>query len=319
MSFRRKRADTKVARVEQAYARDFGVRGDMELGTLLALTGCRTQSELLGLSDVEVRRRVARARPAAPEGATYLQRLLVEQALRPGEEQTLRRLRTEYEDLLRLGWEGGAPRFYYAGSVAKNTANRSSYDLDLVTYFPATAPLTVPDLFRAVERRLRSARLSPERRNVALRVVYKGGFHVDVVPAKTISTDRRFANLYVTSEDTTRQTSIEHHVLLVRSSGLQEVIRVLKLWRTRRKVPIGSFLIELAVARALGPSPSGSLEDRARRVLSFLGTDFATARLVDPANTNNVVSDLLKRTARDSIIRAARSAAAQTNWGDIVG
>jgi len=44
---RRKRGDTHVGTVEEQYSRDFGVRSDMHLDTLLDRTGASSLSDLL--------------------------------------------------------------------------------------------------------------------------------------------------------------------------------------------------------------------------------------------------------------------------------
>ena len=44
---RRKRDDTRVGTIEQRYGRDFGVRSDMALGTLLKRKGKSSLNDLL--------------------------------------------------------------------------------------------------------------------------------------------------------------------------------------------------------------------------------------------------------------------------------
>lgn len=44
---RDKRDDTHVATIEKQYNRDFGVRGDMQLGTLLKQTGQASLNDLI--------------------------------------------------------------------------------------------------------------------------------------------------------------------------------------------------------------------------------------------------------------------------------
>lgn len=44
---RDKRDDTHVATIEKKYDRDFGVRGDMQLGTLLKRTGQQSLNDLI--------------------------------------------------------------------------------------------------------------------------------------------------------------------------------------------------------------------------------------------------------------------------------
>lgn len=44
---RDKRDDTHVQTIEKQYNRDFGVRGDMELGSLLEKTGMKSLNDLI--------------------------------------------------------------------------------------------------------------------------------------------------------------------------------------------------------------------------------------------------------------------------------
>ncbi|MFA4974269.1 MAG: hypothetical protein WC683_16805 [bacterium] len=316
--FRRKRSDTKVASIEEQYGLDLGVRGDMKLGRLLQLTGCETVTDLRSLGSDGIRRRLARARPQPdPQITSYLEHLLVKYALRPQDEEAIRRARAQYEGLLLGGWEGGNPRIRYAGSVAKGTAIRVSYDLDMVLYFPAESAMSISECYEAVERRLRSARRRPKRRNVALRVQHPG-FHVDIVPGKTLKSDSRYANLYVSGARTTRQTSIEQHVAHVREGGLRDVLQILKLWRVRHKVPIGSFAIELATAEALRGYQDPKLDRRVMRVLEFLRDDFQSARLLDPANSNNIISDLVSLHNKRRVAEIAARGCSEDFWKHVV-
>lgn len=47
ITFRRKRNDTRIATIEKKYGRDFGVRGDKELGNFLRETGYPSLTQLL--------------------------------------------------------------------------------------------------------------------------------------------------------------------------------------------------------------------------------------------------------------------------------
>ena len=46
-TFRQKRSDTKIETVEKQYGKDFGVRGDMKLGTFLEKKGYKSLTQLL--------------------------------------------------------------------------------------------------------------------------------------------------------------------------------------------------------------------------------------------------------------------------------
>jgi hypothetical protein len=51
-------------------------------------------------------------------------------------------------------------------------------------------------------------------------------------------------------------------------------------------------------------------------VLGFLSADFSNARLIDPANTNNLVD--LAAGVRQSVVKLAQYCRAQQNWSSIV-
>lgn len=46
-NFRQKRADTQIKSIERTYGKDFGVRGDMKLGTFLNRNGYSSLNKLL--------------------------------------------------------------------------------------------------------------------------------------------------------------------------------------------------------------------------------------------------------------------------------
>jgi hypothetical protein len=167
-----------------------------------------------------------------------------------------------------------------------------------------------------VEARLRAAGHSVIRHNVALRLQYTPGWHVDVVPGRALDGTYEYADLWVSERESTRQTSLKRHIELARS-GDREVVRLLKLWRARHVVPVGSFVLELATARALRGVAGLSLEARLRRVLELLGR-LEDLRLVDPANSANVVTEDLewgrKKAVGEMAVRALSEAWERVVW-----
>ena len=102
-----------------------------------------------------------------------------------------------------------------------------------------------------------------------------------------------------------KRTSLKIHIDLVRHGEAQDVIKILKLWRHRHDIPLGSLVIELATGLALFNNRQTSLEDRVWKVLGWMRDSFAAARLVDPANSNNIVSDDISSSDRAIIVAAA--------------
>ncbi len=254
----------------------------------------------------------------AADRMSYLEEVLEAQRVDGAIEEAFRARRQAIEEGLAGGWAGGAPRFYYGGSFGKKTLIAAHFDLDLVIYFPAGDP---KELYAAVERRLRAAGHAPSRHNVALRLAYTRGLHVDVVPGRALDETYSYADLYANDRDATRRTSLKTHIDLARS-GDRDTIRLLKLWRYRHGVPVGSFVLELAAAHALAGCPQGppaaTLEDKLERVLRFLADSFLHVRLVDPANPDNVVTDDLRESDKALVTSAAQTACRAPGWDWIV-
>jgi hypothetical protein len=170
-----------------------------------------------------------------------------------------------------------------AGSHAKGTALCDS-DIDLFLRFSPDTPGPIS----AIQRSL-ADRFHGQVRNVSVRITYKG-LTVDLVPARNnILWQARF--------NTWLKTDIPLQIRYVRDSGLIDEILALKIWRRRHALRFPSFLMELATIHAR-PKDFPAL-------LHFLATDFPTTRLLDPANSNNVVSDLLTDVEKLRIARRA--------------
>ena len=234
---------------------------------------------------------------------SYLERVLEGQRVGGEVEAAVRARRVEVEKAL----GGFGARFYYGGSFAKRTAIAAAFDLDVVVYFPAGCGDPPREIYEAVEQRLRDAGHVPHRQNVALRIRYTPGWHIDVVPGRAVDEGYEYARLWSSERSAVRQTSLKRHIEMARA-GDREVVRLLKLWRARQAVPVGSFVLELAAARALRGCETGELAERFGRVLRWLAEEFEGARLVDPANSANVVTDDIEWFRKRDIADAARKA-----------
>ena len=230
---------------------------------------------------------------------SYLEEVLESQRLGPEIEAAVRARRAEIEAILRPS----PARIYYGGSFAKHTAIAAAFDLDIVAYFSTGRP---EDLYKSVEARLRAAGRLVFRHNVALRLQSTPGWHVDVVPGRAHDETFEYADLWANDRAATRQTSLKRHIELARAAD-REVVRLLKLWRARHGIPVSSFVLELAAARALREVGALNLDHRFRRVLDLL-TRAEEIRLIDPANSANIVTDDLdwgcKRILAEQALRA---------------
>ena len=174
-----------------------------------------------------------------------------------------------------------------AGSHAKGTDLKDS-DVDI---FLRLSPDT-PGPLSAMQTSL-ADHLHGHVRNVAVRILYEGRF-IDLVPARRRDT---CDVLWQARFNTWLKTDIDKQIRYVRNSGLIDEILALKIWRRRHALRFPSFLMELAAIHA---RPKDF-----RALLHFLATDFPTTRLLDPANSHNVVSDLLTDVEKLRISRRA--------------
>ena len=180
------------------------------------------------------------------DNESYLKRILHDQNLSQNQLTNLRNLRDKIESQLRENLKGG-PKFYYGGSYGKNTLIKASYDLDIVIYWPANSPFTLEELYKGVGSVLQKYWTSPRSKRVGWELSFKGDFHIDVVPGKLSSSDNLYAFLYNSKTKNRFQTSIKNHIDIIRKSGRRDVIRLMKLWKKRKKVPITSFILEQIV------------------------------------------------------------------------
>jgi hypothetical protein len=196
------------------------------------------------------------------------------------------------------------PRIYYGGSYGKKTMIREAFDLDLVVYFPHTDPRALADISGAVHAALVAGRHVVHPQTVALRVLYNGGFHVDVVPGRAEDATFRYANLYKRAQPpTTLRTSLKVHIDAVRKTGLGPIVRLMKLWRLRQGITIKTFALELLVARAMANRQPGDFGAAVVSVLQFIEAQMPTIQLVDPANSANVLE--IPPQQRSSVAEAA--------------
>lgn len=246
----------------------------------------------------------------------YLEGVLQKQVMLQKDVAVLQQLRDKIAGDLRQSF-GTAPHFYYAGSYGKDTMIRESFDLDIVIYFPSTTSASLKDIFTSVHTELVRNGYTVQPKTVALRLAYQGGFHVDVVPGKAQDSTFNFATLFKNEGGgSTLQTSLKVHIDAVRKTGIRECVKLMKLWRLRHKLSWPTFAVEIVVARALNGKRKDDHAACMREVFNFLVGNIMGARLVDPANTNNVVE--MSVADRQAVAQKAAAALHASYWSDIV-
>ena len=70
--------------------------------------------------------------------------------------------------------------------------------------------------------------------------------------------------------------------------------------------------------QALDDERFGQLADNILTVLRYLGSRFESAKVRDPANGKNILSDDISESGRQAIAKAARAALYDENWKKII-
>lgn len=246
----------------------------------------------------------------------YLQRILQREAVDVGPYSPVRSAQIKIEPSIRE-WAGNyLSSVSPSGSFAKGTANNSGTDIDLFISLVQQTPTTLKNIYDTLFKKMTEQGYTPKRQNVSISVKVNG-YSVDLVPAKRQDTYSDDHSLYRRKADTWAKTNVTKHINQVKQGGRINETRVLKLWRNQKGLDFPSFYLELTVINALS-GEYGALSDNVWKVFQYLRDTFPNARVVDPANTNNIISDDLTVAERATIKAAAAQALQANNWNQIV-
>lgn len=205
----------------------------------------------------------------------------------------------------------------YSGSFAKGTANSLSTDVDLFISLKSSTTQTLKQIYESLFGLAQDNGWNPRHQNVSIGVSYSG-IKMDLVPGKIQSGYQNVHSLYKRKTDSWTQTNVKRHIDTVSGSGRTKEIRAIKIWRNLHGISFPSFYLELMVIEGLKGRSTNNLSSNVLHGLNYIGDNLQTKRIVDPANTNNVISDDLSASEKRSIAQQARSSANKQYWKDII-
>lgn len=204
-----------------------------------------------------------------------------------------------------------------SGSYAKHTAINTNFDMDVVIPFKRNQFKTLKEMFEDVngylcelkdDRTTAIEKVSVQRRSINLALNVNGEYlDMDIVPGRELNQhqyeDDFYLNLYDTKAETSTQTNIKKHIeLLIGRAVERDIVKLLKSWKTAKNEDMKSFLVELMILEAFDRDStlaSKKLYDRLYGSLAFISDNITTIRLIDPANSANVVSETLSKTEKE--------------------
>jgi hypothetical protein len=246
----------------------------------------------------------------------YLYAILQREQVDAGAFSPLWNVQTTIQPIIQ-GWAGNLlTAVTPSGSFAKGTANASGTDIDLFISLSTKTNESLKEIYNSLDTTMISKGYTSKRQNVSINVKVNG-YSVDLVPAKRQDTYSDDHSLYRRKADTWTKTNVTAHINFVKLGGRINESRIVKLWRDQRALDFPSFYLELTIINALS-GQFGTLADNVWNVFKYLRDKFLLARIVDPANTNNIISEDLSTTERAKIKAAAEQALKATDWNQIL-
>ena len=246
----------------------------------------------------------------------YLEQILAKYNLGDSEVEPLKKKRAIIEEYVRSKYGAKIATFYYSGSYAKGTAINLKYDLDLCIYFQNNAFSSLADMYNDVYKVL-SEKYPVNKQKVSIGLTY-GNDNIDIVPARKIDNNTDDANLFISTTGGQIKTNIPKHKDYISEAKSRPTIKLMKIWKFQHSIHFKSFVLELLTIRALESCNSNDLGDQVLHVLKFIRDNVENMKLVDPANTNNIVSDLVDSSDKINMKNNAAASLTKKYWREII-
>jgi hypothetical protein len=205
----------------------------------------------------------------------------------------------------------------FSGSLAKGTGVNLGTDADIFISVSSTTPGTLAGLYGTLFNAVSQAGYSARKQNVSIGTTVNG-YKVDLVPGRRQSQHGNDHSLYKSKSNSWTQTNIATHINHITRSNRLDEIRLAKIWRQLHNLDLPSFYLEMAVIDSLKYTTAGNLSANFLKVLDFFRDGFPSTRYVDPANSNNIISDDLNAVQKSAVSSQARLSRNQQTWGGIV-
>lgn len=247
----------------------------------------------------------------------YVESVIARYAVPRGPSSPAEKLGATVEGPLR-SWAGTQlSGLQYSGSYAKETGVRGISDVDVFISLNADTSETLKEIYEKLLALAQKNGWSPRRQNVSVGVTVNGT-RGDLVPGKMQAGQRNYHSLYLRKHDSWKQTNVALHVDSVRNSGRLREIRAIKIWRMLHALEFPSLYLELFTIDALSGHARSTPADNVLHVLRAIGSSLSSKRIVDPANTNNILSNDLTAAEKQLVATQAAKSAGEQRWERII-
>jgi hypothetical protein len=204
-----------------------------------------------------------------------------------------------------------------SGSRAKGTAIDIATDLDLFISLSSTTQNSLKEIYDSLYNRMIEEGITARKQNVSIGVTYQGK-KVDLVPAKRQSQFGNDHSLYRRKADSWTKTNIDTHISRVRQSKRITEIIALKIWRENHGLEFPSILLECFAIDSLYGRSLNAPADNFLYLLRDIQDNIQIRRIVDPSNTNNILSEDLTQMEKKALSDIAQKSLAAPYWDEII-
>lgn len=237
----------------------------------------------------------------------HLSVVLARHAVDTGANSPVRGVQATLDPILRRWAQQYLVEVRPSGSFAKGTAVHGGTDIDLFVSLSSSLTTTLKDMYDTLFNALSRAGYTARRQNVSVGIAV-GNWKVDVTPGRRQDQHGNYHSLWSNRTGSWLQTNVNEHCRVVSASGRLAEIRLMKSWRNVHDLDWPSFYLELFVINAIHGARQANLKGNLITALRAVANSIGTCRLIDPANTNNVVSDTLSVQGKATLATAARNA-----------
>lgn len=213
-----------------------------------------------------------------------------------------------------------------SGSRAKGTAISLASDVDFLVSLTSGCNENnggLKSIFDSLYDKLNNTYQNVRKQNVSVRINLNG-LQVDVTPARKQPGLANDHWIYLSKSGTRQQTNIQKHNSDILNSSRTNEIKILKIWRELNQFDFPSIYLDYLLINNIllyKSKDTNSFAANAWYVFNELAKDSGNplfARIVDPANSNNILSDFLTVAEKNKIIVQAKLATRQQYWENIV-
>ena len=206
---------------------------------------------------------------------------------------------------------------FFSGSLSKGTAVSLGTDADIFISLSSSTPENLQKIYETLYTAFRHAGYSPRKQNVSIGIDVSG-HKIDLVPGKRQDQYGNDHSIFRNKLSSWTKTNVNTHISYVKNSGRINEIKLAKIWKQLRKIDLSSFYLEMVVIEALKGFRSDNIETNFLKVLDFIKDELPYKRYVDPANSNNIISDELTNAEKKIISNKASESRSKSYWKDIV-